>query len=465
MEEVNITCDSRKVKPGWTFFAIRGEKIDGHDFIEDAIRRGAKKIVAEKRIQNLPPGIELEIVDDTRIAFYWDFFRKMDLDKWHCHSVGITGTNGKTSISFMIEFLLGTDRTMRLGTIGYSLAGETIPASTTTPGLEEFLDLVWRGKRMGINFLVMEVSSHALQQRRLGEYEFNVGVFTNLSRDHLDYHRDEQSYYEAKRRLFFSHLKEDGVSVVNCRDRWGQMLYNDLKKKGKNVIGIGKEVEVELRSLSLEWTIGKIKWGKDEFEMKIGLIGEYNLINAVQALISAYVLSGEEIRKLLERLENFSGVPGRMEKIVAKERLVFIDYAHTPDGLEHVLTTLKKLKGDRNLLCVFGCGGDRDMGKRPMMGQIADRLADIVVITSDNPRNEDPEKIIEEIVDGIPKFSRLRHIVEPDRYRAIRLALEIAHPGDIVLVAGKGHEDYQIIGDRKYHFSDKEVVLEWANSG
>ncbi len=194
------------------------------------------------------------------------------------------------------------------------------------------------------------------------------------------------------------------------------------------------------------------------------LIGRYNFLNAVQSWVVACQIFGTDGETLAKRLKDFPGVPGRMERIMVRGREVFIDYAHTPDGLDNALRTLRELKGQGKLICVFGCGGDRDRGKRPIMGKISDQLADVVVITSDNPRSEDPEKIVEDIVQGIPNFSRLKHIVEIDRYRAIRLALEITEEGDIVLIAGKGHEDYQIVGNKRYHFSDREVVLEWASS-
>ncbi len=461
---IKITSDSRKVRPGWTFFAIEGEKTDGHNFIHNAIERGAIKVVAQRPVDFLPSGVALEVVRDTRLQFYETFCCEAGLNEWDCCSIGVTGTNGKTSISFIAEFLLGVHKTMRLGTVNYSLSGQIIPALTTTPGLEEFLNLLYQAKEIGLRYLVMEVSSHSLVQRRIGGFRFDVGVFTNLSRDHLDYHRTEQDYYQAKRRLFFEHIKENGIGVINCQDRWGKVLYKELKQAGRHVVGIGEEIQVELVDLSLDGSVGRVRWNRKEVEISIGLIGMHNVMNAVETMVAVHVATGEDLESLSARLRDFPGIPGRMEKILARDRIVFIDYAHTPDGLENVLKALREVKEDRNLLCVFGCGGDRDKGKRPIMGKIADKLADVIIITSDNPRGEDPERIIEDIVDGISGLSRLRHIIEPDRYRAIRLALEIAGPGDIVLIAGKGHEDYQIVGDKRYHFSDKEVVLEWANS-
>ncbi len=468
MVDIDLSCykgissDSRNVRDGFIFVAIKGECNDGHNFISEAIERGAALIVAQEKIDLLNNNVK--IVEDTRSFFYKNFCRYYNVSDNDFVSIGVTGTNGKTTLCYLIEHLLShlNQNCLLCGTINYRIKGVVVGSSTTTPGLEDFLYLLRGAKNAGVKHLCMEVSSHALVQRRIGDFHFNVGVFTNLSQDHLDYHKDMESYFKSKQLLFNRHIKPSGSAVINISNYWGRQLFKLLDGKLK-LISVGKDQgDIRLKELDYDITGMNVSfcYNQRNYRFFLPMIGEHNAMNALTAL-AVMVAMGQEVSDLLGFFSDFAGVPGRLERLEVDGRLVFIDYAHTPQALETVLSSLKRLGGFNRLIVVFGCGGDRDKEKRPIMGKIADRLADIVIITSDNPRSEDPENIINQIIAGIGELSVFRHIIEPDRYRAIHLALDMAEEGDIVLIAGKGHEDYQIVQGRKYHFSDKEAVLEW----
>ncbi len=462
---VGLTSDSRKVEPGWVFYALPGVGRSGEEFIPEAIKKGAIRIVCESPPETgLPEGVELKVVPDAREAFYRDFCRFYRISADDFEIVAITGTNGKTTISYMISHLLREDKVVRIGTVDYALGTKVLPSQTTTPSLETLLGLLLTAKESGIRQVVMEASSHGLSQGRLGGLKVDCAIFTNLTRDHLDYHRDMEDYFQAKRRLFEHHLKDSGIAVVNVEDDWGRRLADHLRGSlGKRLIAIGKggDVEVKRWRLSLQGGEAVFTYRGKDYRVEVPMLGRYNLINAITAVIAVSRLSEDRsIEDLCREMRTFPGVPGRVQRVEVKDRCVFVDYAHTPDGLETVLKAIRSAGGFERLFCVFGCGGDRDRGKRPLMGRIASDLADVVVVTSDNPRTEDPEKIIDDILLGVPDLSRV--VVEVDRRKAIYKALDVAGPLDVVLIAGKGHEDYQIIGHTKYPFSDVEVVREWA---
>ncbi len=446
VEVRDLVCHSRFCTPGSLFFAMKGESLDGHDFVGDAVARGAAAVAVERPVE--VEGASLWLVDDTARAsvgalrrFYGSVDRRL-------FKVGITGTNGKTTVAYLLwQFFNLTGRQCALvGTVKYVIGGRERKALNTTPGLFELWRIMKEANQGGDEALVMEVSSHGLKQGRLGDIRFQVSVFTNLSRDHLDYHGSMEDYFLSKALLFREHT--EGVSVVNLDDPWGERLAREVPAK---IIGYGME-KGEVRGRVLERSVEGMRVVIDGVEARTKLIGDHNLYN----ILAAYAVAGSQGlgSSFLEALPELEPPPGRLEPIEGDGFWIFVDYAHTPDALEKVLLELKRICPGR-LMVVFGCGGDRDRGKRPQMGRIATQIADLAIITSDNPRTEDPDGIIEDILKGVVGDN---YLVEVDRKRAIERAILLASEGDVVLVAGKGHEDYQIVGERRLHFDDREVV-------
>ena len=488
-----ITADSRQVEVGALFVAVRGHGGDGHDFIAQAVERGCVGVVGEKK----PPGFVGTVpffqVSDARhglgmlaAEFYGNPGGKLTL-------IGLTGTNGKTTTSWIVEAILQQAclRVGVIGTVNYRYQGPdgkmvVRPAPLTTPGPVQLQSLLGEMVEAGVTHVVIEASSHALHQGRLAGLLFSVALFTNLSRDHLDYHRDMDDYFEAKKLLFTSCLQKDGVSVVvvdpGKDNDYGSRLAKELS--GQEVIRVssspneGSQVFADNLGLSIEGSsfILSIPEKGVKEQVKSPLVGKHNVLNEIGAAGVAFALGVDAscIREALNRLET---VPGRLERVFPggeydKGELpaVFVDYAHTPAGLESVLATLKPLAPGR-LVCLFGCGGDRDKGKRSLMGEVAGRLADIVVVTSDNPRTEVPKAIISEIQPGLKKAGRAEktgaelfhtsaggdeggYVIEEDRRNAIHLACGGSKSGGVVVIAGKGHEEYQINGADMEFFSD-----------
>jgi UDP-N-acetylmuramoyl-L-alanyl-D-glutamate--2,6-diaminopimelate ligase len=454
-EDVNIFSlefDSRKVTKGSLFIALPGEKHDGHDYAKQAVDNGAPAVVVER---NLDLKVPQMIVADSRAAmgklarqFYGDFD---DMAK-----IGITGTNGKTTTAFIIYAVLraaGCSPAL-IGTI-YYIGREKIKAVRTTP---ESLDIFRYLKNFydgGCRSLVMEVSSHALSLKRVDELRFNIACFTNFSQDHLDFHKDISDYKQAKLKLF-SLLGPDGYAVYNYDD----MVARDIQKMNSITNRItygfaeGSDIRIKIENDDINGLDLRIKQGKDNYQVHSDLIGDYNAYNVGAAFACAVALGIKPVSAIISGVESMRSVRGRMERITGN---IFVDYAHTPDALEKALATLSRYKTGR-LSVVFGCGGDRDRGKRPLMGAVANRYADRVFITSDNPRTESPDAIIEDIVRGIRGSG---YMVIVNRGKAIHQALKEMAPEDILLVAGKGHEEYQIIGDKVIEFDDAEVIREW----
>ncbi|MBT0663805.1 UDP-N-acetylmuramoyl-L-alanyl-D-glutamate--2,6-diaminopimelate ligase [Geobacter pelophilus] len=468
--------DSRIVQPGGLFFALKGTVADGHRFIGLAIERGAAAVVVEDR-SSVPTGFPFIQVENSRLAmalmasaFYRFPTRDVPL-------VGITGTNGKTTTSYLIEGIMAANgvKAAVLGTVSYRLGEMVLPASHTTPESTELQSIMRTMIDGGATGVVMEVSSHSLDQRRVDGCQFDVGVFTNLTRDHLDFHGSMESYLSAKLRLFKELLQPTSVkptrrAVVNLDDEYGAAVAREsvCPVITYSISTTGDVHAVEIKS-SLEGISGKLVTPAGTIAFSSGLVGQFNLYNILSAVATGYAL-GFPLATISAGIANHKKVPGRLERVENDLGIgVFVDYAHTGDALENVLQTLSELKTNR-ILTVFGCGGDRDKGKRPIMGEIAGRLSDLAVITSDNPRTEKPEEIIAQVragaaALGIREYDRatlgegLRDkgfIVVPDRRDAIGLTISLAEPGDIVLLAGKGHEDYQIIGTTKHHFDDRE---------
>lgn len=455
IEITGITIDSRKAEPGYVFICIRGMESDGHDFAAAAAENGAAVIVAERETNASLPTV---IYDDTRIAmaelaarFYGEPEKKLKL-------VGITGTNGKTTVSYLIKKILETAG-KTVGVIGTNeiLVGSEdvgIKSSTpTTPNSLELHRIFAKMLEMGAEYVVMEVSSHALDLHRVYGLCYDAGVFTNLTRDHLDYHKTMENYYLAKKKLF----DISKIGIINADDDYGARL---LREVPCNTISVGtgecalKASDIEIDASGVSFTA---EYDGGKYPVRLGISGMFSVYNAICAMGAALSL-GIDMQTIIDGLGQEKGVKGRLERVpVDTDYSVIIDYAHTPDGLENVLNAVNSFKKGR-CIAVFGCGGDRDRTKRPIMGEIGTRLADLAIITSDNPRTENPERIVADVVAGV-KQGDYKVIV--NRREAIGYALSVAQKDDIVLLLGKGQETYQIIGKEKTHFDEREVVRDF----
>ncbi len=457
----DITADSRAVKLASTFVAYPGTVLDGRAFISEAIARGAAAVLWERRgfewderweIPNLGIDGLRERISEIAGHIYGNPSEAL----W---MVGVTGTNGKTSVSQWIASAcegLGR-RSAVIGTLGNGLVGERVEAKNTTPDAIVLQRLLADYRRRGARVAAMEVSSHGLDQARVAGIKYDVAVFTNLTRDHLDYHHSMDAYAEAKYRLFSAHgLK---AAVINVDDEWGARFAPRVQGGGRDVITFGTKADARLVASRIrldESGVGfhvSSEWGSGEVDAPV--LGAFNVSN-LMAVIGALIAGGFTLAQALRAASALEPVPGRLERLGGGARpLVVVDYAHTPDALEKALEALRPAVSHR-LICVFGCGGDRDAGKRPIMGAIASRLADHVIVTSDNPRGEDPRKIIAQVLEGIPGDKAEAF---EDRQVAIFSAVHQAGRGDVVLLAGKGHETYQEIAGARAPFSDREVAL------
>jgi len=472
VEVAAIAYDSRSVAPDTAFVAVRGHQRDGHEFIPQAIERGATTIVAdnEEALQNLPENVTTVLTPDTRLAlanlaceFYGHPSREMTL-------VGVTGTNGKTTTAHLVAEMLreaGYKSVGIIGTLGAATERAAYDTGRTTPESLDLQRLLADFLDGGADAVVMEVSSHALAMQRVAGCAFDAGIFTNLTQDHLDFHDNMENYFEAKTKLFddvarySSQFKSYGA-VLNADDHYGRRLRDEFCADEIYVTyGIENEAHVEAEAVHLTPSGMSFvaRTASGGFHLDLNLIGRFNVYNALAA-VGYGVLKGMTPAQIQAALGRASAPEGRMEMIDAgQEFFVAVDYAHTPDGLKNVITTVREFTPGR-LISVFGCGGDRDKTKRPQMGAIAASFSDLCVVTSDNPRTEDPNKIIEDILGGT-RQGNAEVVVEIDRRKAIETALGLARKGDFVIVAGKGHETYQIFKDRTIHFDDREVVREF----
>jgi UDP-N-acetylmuramoyl-L-alanyl-D-glutamate--2,6-diaminopimelate ligase len=457
-----ITYDSRRAVRGSLFVALRGMKADGSDFAAQALGRGATVVVAETE---RPESISAPwlIVSDARLALALLADRFYDHPSRRMQVVGVTGTNGKTTTSYLLAAILDAAgrKAGLLGTVTYRLGGEEREASRTTPEAPDVQQLLDEMIRQGCRAAVMEVSSHALALRRVDGMRFAAGIFTNLTRDHLDFHADMETYFQAKRRLF-EMLPDDAPGIINLDDPRGPSLVEVCT----NTMTFAMTRAADVTPGSLEFTLGGLSFDlrtpRGTIRIESRLVGRPNVSNIMAAAATAVALD-VPLDAIAEGIRALPGVPGRFEVVStpADEVTVVIDYAHTDDALRNLLETARPLAAKR-LVTLFGCGGDRDKTKRPLMGMVAARLSDVVVITSDNPRSEEPQRIIEDIMRGIPAGGQgartpgVRTIV--DRREAIELAVEQGEPGDLILIAGKGHEKYQQIGDRVLPFDDAEIA-------
>ncbi len=459
IEVSSLQFDSRKVEKGSLFVATCGTQVDGHTFIGSAIEKGAVAIVCEKMPESLAPGVVYVRVADSnealgRMASAW-----FDYPSASLKLVGVTGTNGKTTIATLLYHLFrrAGHKAGLLSTVCNYVDDEAVPATHTTPDQLELNGLLARMVAAGCEYAFMEVSSHSVDQRRIAGLDFDGGIFTNLTRDHLDYHLTMENYLKAKKR-FFDDLSDEAFALTNLDDKNGPVMLQNTKarKLTYSVRTIAdfktKIVEDSFEGMSLNMN------GKDLF---VSFVGKFNASN-LTAVFGAAVALGISEEDALVHLSAMHPVSGRFECISAPSGYkIIVDYAHTPDALTNVINTINDVRcGEGKLITVVGCGGNRDKGKRPIMAQEAVRGSEQVIITSDNPRNEEPQDIINDMMAGLDPVAKKKVIAIEDRYQAIKTACALAQSGDVILVAGKGHENYQDIKGVKHHFDDHEVVRE-----
>ncbi|MEM7646444.1 MAG: UDP-N-acetylmuramoyl-L-alanyl-D-glutamate--2,6-diaminopimelate ligase, partial [Pseudomonadota bacterium] len=458
-----VCFDSREVSPGCVYVAIRGHSSDGHQYLPQATEAGAIAVVVED-FSLIPAefkGVVVEVLD-ARLSLQLLSQKFYGSPGEGLLSIAVTGTNGKTSTTAIVEYLLNAQDQLCgvIGTIDHHIANKVWETQLTTPDPVTLQSRLKDFTECGGKSFIIEASSHALDQNRINQ-GFDVTMFTNLSRDHLDYHQNMDQYFDAKAKLFkASMLKDDRdcMAVVNIDDLYGQRLVPMIE--GRRVYTFGKGEGCDLRfaivNSHLNGTdINLTLAGGYNFLIQSPLIGEHNAYNLVGGLAVIYGM-GFDLQKAASDFIDFSGIPGRMQKIKGPQGVFgFVDYAHTPDALEQSILSLKPLIAEgKKLITVFGCGGDRDPGKRPIMGELANRLSDLTIVTSDNPRTEEPAQIVSEICEGFVHVKGAQFLPIVDREEAIQKACDYAEPGDAILVAGKGHETYQIIGDQKLHFDD-----------
>jgi UDP-N-acetylmuramoyl-L-alanyl-D-glutamate--2,6-diaminopimelate ligase len=456
-----LAYDSRRVKQGSVFVAMKGEKVDGAQFVENAIAAGAEAIVSE----SAPRASRATsiVVKNARIALADIAANFYQHPARHLKIAGVTGTNGKTTSAFLIKHICeqAMHRCGLIGTVRYEVGDRILPAARTTPESLEVQDLLWQMRSAGCKAVAMEVSSHALVQDRVRGVEFDAAIFTNLTQDHLDYHKTMESYFEAKALLFdgLAAQKKKGKAVINLDDRFGARLVQRIKNEVP-VITYGVGVHSDFRASNVRIDFNGTSFQLDavgrSYLVRLPLIGQFNVYNSLAALAGSYAL-GVDVRTGVLSLANAHAVPGRLEAVPAQRQFrVFVDYAHTDDALLNLLRTCRELNPAR-IIVVFGCGGNRDKTKRPRMGAVVDQHADYAIVTSDNPRKEDPAAIIEDIKPGIQRGA---YEVILDRREAIFKAIAMAEPRDIILIAGKGHENYQEFADSTTPFDDVAVARE-----
>jgi UDP-N-acetylmuramoyl-L-alanyl-D-glutamate--2,6-diaminopimelate ligase len=454
-----IEYDSRKINAGDLFVAIPGFKEDGHKYIHSALEGGAIGVVAQ-RDGDYKAKVKV-IVPDAREALALLSCRFFDSPSEKLKVVGVTGTNGKTTITYQVKSILEKDgeKVGLIGTIAHFVGKEKLAATNTTPESLDLQKMFYQMQKNGTDSVVMEVSSHALALKRVMGVDFDVAVFTNLNREHLDFHKTLSAYKRSKGLLFEMLSKDKSCAVINIDDPNWRYFYNKAKSNRLTYSLNNPKADFYTKSFSITWEGSQIDLVTPNGGIKINLklLGESNVYNALASAAVGVALK-VDLETIKSGLESVEGIPGRMEKIQGGQDFnILIDYAHTPYALDLLLKTVRRLTpGD--LFVLFGCGGDRDQGKRPQMGKVASLLADRIFLTEDNPRSEDPKRIIEQIIEGVENKEKVEIII--DRKEGIRKALNMAKRGDTLVLVGKGHEDYQIKKDQKFHFSDKETVLE-----
>jgi UDP-N-acetylmuramoyl-L-alanyl-D-glutamate--2,6-diaminopimelate ligase len=461
------------------FVALVGTQTDGHQFINDVIEKGTKTIVCENLdfIDEVPEDITFVLVENSREALAKISHNWFDQPAKDIKIIGVTGTNGKTTITYLLKSIFDEAgiKTGIVGTTGIYIGNEKIPATHTTPESLELCSYLAKMRDENVKVVAMEVSSHALHQHRVDGINFDAAIFTNLTLDHLDYHKTMEDYANSKKRLF-DMLKDNGLALVTDDSEYSELILSDVKTEKKYFVGRTALADIKISNesnsilssnFSLDF-IGKIpKANRGSIEFQTSLLGNFNIDNCAFAAGTAYLM-GIDKNAIQTGLQKTHVAPGRMQKILLKNGAIgIVDYAHSPDSLEKALQTCKefitssKIENSK-LICVFGCGGDRDKSKRPIMGKIASSIADLIIITDDNPRTEKSMDIINEIFEGIITEDKERVVAIPDRHEAIKYAVNSSKENDIILVAGKGHETYQVIGTEKFHFDDVEELEKYA---
>ena len=470
IEIKGISSDSRKADEGYLFCAVRGDNTDGHKYLDSAISNGATSVLVEDMPEKTSTNVTYVVVENTMEAtpvaaanFYGNPTKKIRL-------IGITGTNGKSTTSYILDSIWKEKgcKSGLIGTIEISYGDVNMSSSMTTPDCIELTELLSDMNKKNIDTVSMEVSSHALDRNRADGCEFDAAVFTNLTQDHLDYHGSIENYYESKKKLFTNLLekseKPGKVAVINSDDPYGARLADEVKCRTLtySLKSERSDIYPDSFELSAAGIVAVIVTPEGKVNISSKLIGEHNLYNILASIGTAVGL-GTPLETIEAALSNNINVPGRLERVENEDGIdVLVDYAHTHDALENVLSALTPLKKGK-IITVFGCGGDRDIGKRPKMGKVSATYSDFVIVTSDNPRSEDPDAIIGEIEGGIKSagFDETIYKKITDRKEAIEYALGMAGRGDIVLLAGKGHEDYQIIGSRRIDFDDRVIASDY----
>ncbi|MGM0509367.1 MAG: UDP-N-acetylmuramoyl-L-alanyl-D-glutamate--2,6-diaminopimelate ligase [Fusobacteriota bacterium] len=450
--------DSRKVTEGDIFIAVEGFKVDGHDYIESAIKNGAKMVIVSKEVKIKDKEVKYVKVKNTRKSMGEIASNFFEWPQNELKILGVTGTNGKTTTTYLLEEILG--KVTRLGTIEYKVGDEVIPAPNTTPESLDIVKMCKKSLEKGIEYLVMEVSSHALELGRVSILDFDVAIFTNLSQDHLGFHGNMTNYFNAKKKLF-EKLKDESNGVINIDDRWGEQLGLEYHRSITTSIDSTKKASVlgKILKYTNHDMILEIDYNGKNYKFETQLMGKFNLYNMISAFGGAIQL-GLDPKNIIERLSKAKKVPGRFETInEGQDYMVVVDYAHTDDGLKNILSAVKELDPNR-LITVFGAGGDRDTTKRPKMAKVAAKYSDFIILTSDNPRMEDPQNILNEVEEGLKEveLDKNKYEVILERKEAIEKGIDMAKSGDVLVIAGKGHETYQIIGDEKIHFDDREIA-------
>ena len=456
-----ISYNSNTINSHEIFVCLKGEHVDGHDFAQKAFEKGAVALMCEKPLNIEIPQIIVkstqESIADLAAAFYHHPSNELNL-------IGVTGTNGKTTVAHLVQKIFEQDnkKCALIGTLGYKLSSKDdyLEAKHTTPQAPQMQATLQKILKNDILNVITEVSSHALEQFRVKNCNFSTAVFTNLTQDHLDYHITMENYFNAKAKLFKS-LKEGNNAVINADDKYAKRL-EEVVADRVDILTYGVKNKADLMAKNIEFMSDGVKFDccyKDEcVEFKLHLNGMFSVYNSL-ASIGVGLVNGIKLQTIKEALEVTRSVAGRFE-IVSTSPMVIVDYAHTPDGLENILRAARELTPkDGNLICMFGCGGNRDCTKRPKMGKIAQQMSDKIIITSDNPRQEDPQQIITDILSGLNLINPKTVFVEPDRRLAIKLLKDISSENDVLVLAGKGHENYQILKDKTIHFDDREEAL------
>ncbi|WP_042681477.1 UDP-N-acetylmuramoyl-L-alanyl-D-glutamate--2,6-diaminopimelate ligase [Anaerosalibacter massiliensis] len=457
-----IGYDSRKIDLDYLFVAIEGFESDGHKYIQEAIKRGAIALVVEKDIKLDREDITIIRVEDGRDSLARISSNFYGKPSQNMKVIGVTGTNGKTSITYLVKSILDrvNKNTGVIGTMGSVIDGEVLSTENTTPESLWIQRYLYTMLKEGTKHCVMEVSSHSLDLKRVEYCNFDIGVFTNLSRDHLDYHNTVENYFNAKLKLFYMTNK---CNIINIDDKYGRRIIEETKNLDISTITYGIEKKSTIYATDIEYHLKgvdfKLNTPKGSIDISFNIPGEFSVYNALAAASVAYCY-GIDLKGIKEGLEAVEGIRGRFEIVPTNEDFsVIIDFAHTPDGLEKVLSTIKEFAEGR-IVAVFGAGGNRDRTKRPIMGESVGKYADFLIVTSDNPRNEEPMRIIDDVVEGVKKVNN-NYIKVVDRKEAIEYAIKNAKPKDIILLAGKGHETYTIIGNEVLPFDERQIVLDF----